>query len=133
MKLTAPALICKGGALVDSDFYTADQTPGAGATNAASNIVTTNGADSVLLKCKANGANGSSAGTVTFTIVGSYDGSVFETVGTPIALTLTTNTLVSVLAVLDTRNMVALQVKSIVNGDPTYALAAVNVHGYALQ
>ena len=122
------------GPLVNIDFYSADVAPTAGQIyTTPSNVVYTNGADAVILKCKANGANASSAGTVTFTIVGSYDGTTFETVGTTVVLTLTTNTLASVLAQLDTRNMVALKVTQIVNGDASYALAAVNVHGYALQ
>jgi len=126
-------LLATGAALVDVDMYTADQTAGAGATITTSNVVKTGGADSVMLKCKATGANGSSAGTVTFTVTGSFDGSTFETVGTPIALTLSTNTVVSVMALIDTREFPYIQVKSIVNGDASYGLTAVNVHAFAMQ
>lgn len=122
------------GPLVDNDFFTADVAPTAGQTyTTPSNAVLTNGADSVDLYIKLTGANASSSGTVTFTIAGSRDGTTFETVGTPIAVTLTTNVAVLQIAKLDTRNFIALQVIKIVNGDATYALSAVNVHGYALQ
>ena len=133
MRKTNSDLLSTGAALVDSDMYTADQTAGAGATISTSNVVKTGGADVVTLKCKATGANASSAGIVTFTIVGSFDGSTFETVGTPIALTLSTNTVVSVMAQIETRGFPYIEVKSIVNGDASYGLTAVNVHAYAMQ
>ena len=134
MKITAPALICKGGALVDSDMYLVDITPTAGQTYAvASAAILTNGADSVDLYCKTVGANASSAGVVTFTVTGSRDGTNFETVGTPIAMTLTTNVAALLIAKMDTRNFVALQILKVVNGDASYALGATNIHCYALQ
>ena len=134
MRKTNSDLQCTGAALVDSDMYTADQTANAGATIGVSGIVKTGGADSIVLKCKATGANGSSAGNVTFTVVGSIDGTTFETVGTPIVLALTTNVAASKMILLgDTRNHVAFQVKSIVNGDISYGLTGVNVHAFAMQ
>jgi len=125
-----------GGPVVDSDMYTVAQTLTQGQTfttmtNAVN--VATKGADSVTLMFKFTGANASSSGTVTFYIAVSYDGTNFETVGTPFAGTLNSNTAVAFAGLLDTRGVVAIECIKIVNGDASYGLTAVNIHAYSLQ
>lgn len=134
MRLTSSALPCSGQPLVNSDMYAAAQTLTAGQSfTTASSAIATNGADSVDLYCKFTGANASSAGTVTFYIAASLDGTVYETVGTPLAFSLNANNAVVGLAKLDTRNVRYLKVIKIVNGDASYGLSAVNVSAYSLQ
>lgn len=134
MRKTNSDLPNTGAALVDSDMYAANQTLTAGQTfTTVSSAIATHGADDVDLYFTFTGANAGSAGTVTFYIAGSRDGSTFETVGTPYAFALNANNAVLQLGRISTKNLVALQVIKIVNGDASYGLTAVNVHAYSLQ
>jgi hypothetical protein len=116
-------------------MYAANQTLTNGQTfTTDSAAIATNGADSVDLYLKATGANASSAGIVQFYVVASYDGIAYESVGSPLVLTLAANAAVVANAIkLDTRNVRYLKVDKIVNGDATYGLTGVNVHAFALQ
>ena len=137
MRLTGSALPCNGQPLANSDMYAADQTLTAGQNlTTPGDAIKTNGADTVLLYPKATGANASSSTTalVTFYISQSYDGVTFTGPGIPIYMTLNGNTArIGDPWQFDTRNVMALKVLSIVNGDASYGLSAVNVHALSLQ
>ena len=134
MRKTNSDLHSTGAALVDSDMYAAAQELGEGATSTvASTAIATGGADSIDLYFTFNGANASSAGTVTFYVATSYDGTNYDTVGESFAFALAASVAQIRVGNLDTRNARYIKVIKIINGDATYHVVAANVHAFALQ
>jgi hypothetical protein len=104
-------------------------TINAGATySTPSDAIDVSGLDFITLWLKSTGANASSAGSVTFNLVYSGDGTTYSTTIDPFVLTLATNTaVVSKPIMLDVRGINKIKVLTIVNGDASYAISATNV------
>ena len=68
--------------------------------------------------------NAAGSGNATAYVVGSLDGTNYETVGSPVVMSIASGARASNIAVLDVEAVQALKVS---NGDPAQAITAVNV------
>lgn len=71
--------------------------------------------------------NAAGSGTATAYIAGSLDGTTYETVGTPITMTIASGARAANIAILDVEAVRMLKVLRVNNGDPAQAITAVNV------
>lgn len=86
------------------------------------------GLDYATIQLYTTGADASSAGTVTFYLVASADGTNYSTAGTPLTLTLNAaNKVITEPYCMDLHGINKLKITSIVNGDATYHLTNTNV------
>ena len=71
--------------------------------------------------------NAAGSGNATAYVVGSLDGTNYETVGSPVVMSIASGARASNIAVLDVEAVQALKVLKVSNGDPARAITAVNV------
>jgi len=120
----------RGDTNVKPTMYAADVASiAAGATyTTPSDAISVAGLDYATLFLKATGHAAGSAGTVTFYLSSSGDGTTFSTAGTPLVLTLNANNaVVSEPIMLDLHGINALKILKIVNGDAGQQVDALNV------
>ena len=71
--------------------------------------------------------NAAGSGNATAYVVGSLDGTNYETVGAPVVMSIASGARASNIAVLDVEAVRSLKVLKVSNGDPAQAITAVNV------
>jgi len=111
-------------------MFTADVADiGEGATYTTdSAAIDVSGLEWATVQCYTTGANASSAGTVTFYLSMSGDGTNYSSVGMPLYLTLNAaNKVVTEPVEISLRGINKLKIINIVNGDATYHLTNTNV------
>lgn len=114
---------------VKPTMYSADiASIGAGATHSTpSDVISVAGLDYATIYLKGKGGAAGSAGTVTFYLSSSGDGTHFSTAGTPLTLTLNANSaVVSEPYVMDLRGINSLKILKVVNGDASNAVVELN-------
>lgn len=71
--------------------------------------------------------NAAGSGNATAYVVGSLDGTNYETVGAPVVMSIASGAMASNIALLDVEAVRSLKVLKVSNGDPAQAITAVNV------
>ena len=71
--------------------------------------------------------NAAGSGNATAYIVGTLDGTIYETVGTTVVMSIASGARASNIVLLDVEAVRALKVLKVSNGDPAQAITAVNV------
>lgn len=118
-----------------SKFFTTDITVGAGATYTTTTpAIDTSRACRAVLQARATGANGGSAGTITFhiaAVVGDQSPAAGHSTSDLTTVTVVisgTTPAVGVPVLIDCDGLTALECTSVVNGDAGFGIADVNLY-----